>query len=158
RLVAAGLASVDARRRYRLDVGGRPGPTARHQSRARLLRCRAEHQPQDEPQWHRDGALEHDLHQRRADAVWRAVVGRPHARTARGTAGLAGTPVATGEWTGGASQLAVHRARVAVPVDRAQLGGPAGRAYLGADLRLTALGGAPPPARGVRLAPPRPSR
>jgi phosphoenolpyruvate carboxykinase (GTP) len=50
-----------------------------------------EHQSQDESQRHRDGALEHHLHQRRADAVRRAVVGgltpEPPAACSTGRAG-----------------------------------------------------------------------
>src|SRR5262249_61061446 len=106
---------------------------------ARVLRWGTEPEPQDEPQRHRDGALEYDLHQRRADAVRRAVVGGPHARAAGGARGLAGSAVAAGERARGASQFAFHRARFAVSVDRAPLGGSARRAPFRVDLPVTAL-------------------
>src|SRR6266850_918978 len=63
-VAATGLARLDARRRHRVDVGRRQRPAPRRQSRAGLLRRRAQHEPQDEPERDLDGALEHDLHQR----------------------------------------------------------------------------------------------
>ncbi len=65
----AGLARVDGGRRHRLDARGRDRSAPRDQPRARLLRRGAEHEPQDQSQRHRHGALEHDLHQRGADAA-----------------------------------------------------------------------------------------
>ena len=73
------------RRRHRLDQA-RQGRTAlRDQPRVRLLRRRARHLGQVEPE--RDGLVrrQHDLHQRRADARRRRLVGRHDRRAAAGT-------------------------------------------------------------------------
>ena len=85
---------LDRGRRHRLAQAGRRGPPAGDQPRGRLLRRRAGDVAEDQPE--RDGALsrEHDLHERRAHARGRRLVGghdrraRPRsASTGRGTAG-----------------------------------------------------------------------
>ena len=112
RLAAAGLARVDGGRRHRLDARGHDRSAPRDQSRARLLRRGAEHEPQDQSQRHRDGPLEHDLHQRGADAGARALVGRPHAREApRGLEDWQGRP-----WDPASGPAAHPNSRFTVPV------------------------------------------
>ena len=84
-------------------------------------------------------AHEHDLHQRRADARAASRGGKAWTPEApRGLDRLAGPAVDAGRGPGRASELALHRARPAVPVHRAELGGPAGRADLRLHLRLAA--------------------
>ena len=70
-----------------------------------------------------------------------------------GTLDWRGKPWAAGRRARRAPELALHRARLAVPVHRAQLGGPAGRADLRLHLRLAAHAGDPAGLRGVRLGP-----
>ena len=68
----------DPRRRHRLDAGGRRRPAVGGQPRVRLLRRRARHQPDDQPQrdgHHREGQL--GVHQRRPDRGRRHLVGGP---------------------------------------------------------------------------------
>ena len=79
---------------------------------------------------------------------WWEGIGR---RAAGGTARLAGQRLAAGRRARRASQLAVHRARPAVPVHRAQLGGPGGRAHLGLHLRLATRARGAAGLRGLRL-------
>ena len=72
-------------------------------------------------------AHEHDLHQRRADAGRRRVVGRHDRRAAGRVHGLAGQPLDSADRQGnrrqgGASQLALHRAGVAMSDHRSGLG------------------------------------
>src|SRR5882724_1470277 len=143
-------ARVDGGRRHRVDPRGRHRPAARHQSREGLLRRCAQHEPEDESERDGHGEEQHDLHQRRGDAVGRAVVGRAHAGAARRSRGLAGPPVEAGH-AGRAPELTLHRPGPAVPVDRAELGGAAGRADLGLHLRLAPLQGDPARVRGLRL-------
>ena len=91
------------------------------------------HVVQDQSERDGDDGEEHDLHQRRADARWRRLVGGDDRRAAGGVPGLAGAAVDAGNRAGDrgdgrASELAVHRARVAVPDHRRGLGSPEGRA------------------------------
>ena len=51
---APGLEGRDGRRRHRLDEVRRRRPPVRHQPRGRLLRRRARHRREDQPQRHRD--------------------------------------------------------------------------------------------------------
>ena len=62
----AGLEDLDRRRRHLLAAGRQRRPAARDQSGSRLLRRRARHEPQDQPQRLRHDPARHDLHQRRA--------------------------------------------------------------------------------------------
>ena len=91
---ARGLDRRDDRRRHRLDEVRRGRPPLRGQPRGRLLRRRAEHQPQDEPERDGDDRAQHDLHQLRAHRRRRRLVGgddrraaRPRDRLARRTTG-----------------------------------------------------------------------
>ena len=73
-----GLEGRDPRRRHRLDARRRGRPAVGGQPRVRLLRRRARHQPEDQPQrdgHHREGQL--GLHQRRPDRGRRHLVGGP---------------------------------------------------------------------------------
>ena len=73
-----GLEGRDPRRRHRLDAGRRRRPAVGGQPRVRLLRRRAGHQPEDQPQrdgHHRQGQL--GVHQRRPDRGRRHLVGGP---------------------------------------------------------------------------------
>ena len=108
--------------------------------------------PKTNPSAHRHGPLEHDLHQCRDDAVRGAVVGRVDRDAARGPHRLAGQALAARSGPRRASQLALHRAGLTVPVHRAQLGGSRGRADLRVHLRLAADAGDPAGLRGLRLA------
>ena len=54
-----GLEGVDRGRRHRLDQAGRQGPAAGDQSRGRLLRRRAGHVLEDQPQRHGDAVAQH---------------------------------------------------------------------------------------------------
>ena len=69
---------------------GRERPPAGDQSRSRLLRRRAGHVREDESERDGDAVTQHDLHQRRADARGRRVVGRHDGRAARRVPRLAG--------------------------------------------------------------------
>ena len=81
----ARLARRDRRRRHRLDALRRGRPPLRRQPRVRLLRRRARHQLEDQPQRHADdGRGQLDLHQRRAHRRRRRLVGR-HGGRARST-------------------------------------------------------------------------
>ena len=77
------LAHHFGRRRHRMALVRRGGPSARHQSRDRLLRRRARHVVEVEPAGHRHDYKEHDLHQRRPHRRWRCLVGGPHRHAAR---------------------------------------------------------------------------
>ena len=153
-LAPAGLARVDGGRRHRVDARGRPRPAPRDQSRARLLRRGAQHEPQDQSQRHRDGAVEHHLHERGADAVPASRGGRASRPSRRaGLADWQGRP-----WQPGAGPAAHPNSRftvlaAAVPLDRAQLGRAPGRAHLRSHLRLAPHAGDPARLRGVRLDP-----
>ena len=73
----ARLARRDRRRRHRLDALRRGRPPLRRQPRVRLLRRRARHQLEDQPQRHaHDGRGQLDLHQHRAHRRRRRLVGR----------------------------------------------------------------------------------
>jgi phosphoenolpyruvate carboxykinase (GTP) len=61
----------------------RKRPPARHQSRSRLLRRRAGHFGQDQSERDGHAGAQHHLHQRRADAGRRRLVGRHDRRAAR---------------------------------------------------------------------------
>ena len=76
-----GLGGADPRRRHRLDEVRRGRPPVRREPRVRLLRRRARHQREDQPQrdaHHREGQL--GLHQRRPDRRRRHLVGGPGER------------------------------------------------------------------------------
>ena len=82
------------RRRHRLDQAWRRRPVLRDQSRSRLLRRRARHLRGHQPERDGDAARELHLHQRRAHARRRRVVGRhdqarrrPSSSTGRASAG-----------------------------------------------------------------------
>ena len=104
------------------------GPAARHQSRSRLLRRRARHQREDQPQCHGDPARQHHLHQRGPDARtvnptgvwWEGMTDAPPAdRVPR----LARRCLDTGQigkdrQARRPSQRPLHRARLAVPHHR----------------------------------------
>ena len=123
-----GLEGLDRRRRHRLDQAGRRRPPVRDQPGGRLLRRRAGHvsaRP-TRTRWRRI-AQQHDLHQRRADARRRRVVGRHDRRAAGRMPRLAGQALDAGDRQGdrregGASERALHRAGVAVPDHRPGLG------------------------------------
>ena len=70
---------------------------------------------------------------------------------ARGPHRLAGQALAAGWRSGRAPELALHRARLAVPVHLAELGGPAGRADLRLHLRRAPHAGDPAGLPGLRL-------
>ena len=72
---AAWLEGRDGRRRHLLDEAGSRRSPLRDQSRSRILRRRAGHQHGDQPQRHVLGRGEHHLHQHRAHARRRHVVG-----------------------------------------------------------------------------------
>ena len=79
----ARLARRDRRRRHRLDALRRGRPPLRRQPRVRLLRRRARHQLEDQPQRHaHDGRGQLDLHQHRAHRRRRRLVGRHGGRAA----------------------------------------------------------------------------
>ena len=70
-----GLEDLDRRRRHRVDAR-RPGRAALgHQPGSGLLRRRAGHELRDEPERDEDDRAGHDLHERRADAGRRRLVG-----------------------------------------------------------------------------------
>ena len=87
------LEGLDRRRRHRLDQARRKRPPARHQSRSRILRRRAGNFGEDQSERDGHAGAEHDLHQRRADARRRRLVGRHDRRAARRMPRLAGQEV-----------------------------------------------------------------
>ena len=87
-----GLEGLDRRRRHRLDQAGRGRPAARDQSGSRVLRRRAGNVREDQPERDGHALAEHDLHQRRADARRRRLVGGHDRRPARRVPRLAGQP------------------------------------------------------------------
>ena len=89
------------------------------------------HLAEDESERDGDDRAEHDLHQRRAHAGRRRVVGRHDGRAAGRVPRLAGATVDAGDREadrreGGASERALHRAGRAVPDHRSGLGRPEG--------------------------------
>ena len=76
-----GLEDLDHRRRHRLDEARARRPPLRHQPRGRLLRRRAGHQLQVQPERGEDDLPRHHLHQRRPDP--RPATSGGKARTAR---------------------------------------------------------------------------
>ena len=70
-----GLEGRDRRRRHRVDEVRRRRPAVRDQPRGRLLRRRARHEREDEPERDGHGPREHDLHQLRAHRRRRRLVG-----------------------------------------------------------------------------------
>ena len=91
-----GLEDLDRRRRHRLDEARPRRAALRHQSRSRLFRRRARHQLQIQPQRDEVDLARHHLHQRRADARPRCLVGRQGRPAAQGMPGLEGQPVDAG--------------------------------------------------------------
>ncbi len=88
-------------------------------------------------------AQQHDLHQRGADAGRRRVVGRHDGRAAGRVHGLAGQSLDAGDRKGnrrqgGASEFALHRARVAMPHHRSGVGRSQWRADQRAHFRRPA--------------------
>ena len=77
------LEDLDGRRRHRLDETRRGWPPVRHQSRSRLFRRRARHECRNESERDGDDLARHDLHQRRAHARWRCLVGRQRRKRRR---------------------------------------------------------------------------
>ena len=73
--VDAGLEDLDGRRRHRVAASGTGRAAVGGQPGGRVLRRRAGHQPQDQPDGVRDDPAQHHLHQRRAAARRHAVVG-----------------------------------------------------------------------------------
>ena len=94
--VDAGLEGVDGRRRHRVAAARRRRPALGGQPGGRLLRRRARHEPQDQPERVRDDPARHDLHERRAAARRHAVVGRARRSAAGRSARLAGPAVDAG--------------------------------------------------------------
>ena len=74
---AAGLARRDDRRRHRVAAPRPRRVAAGHQPRGRVLRRRAGHRAGHQPRRDRDARARHDLHQRRAHARRRRLVGGP---------------------------------------------------------------------------------
>ena len=72
---AARLEDRDRGRRHRVDEVRRGRPAVRDQPGGRVLRRRTRHQPEEQSQRHRHGGQECDLHQLRADARGRRLVG-----------------------------------------------------------------------------------
>ena len=79
----AGLEGRDDRRRHRLDEVRRGRPPLRGQPRGRLLRRRAGHRPEDQPERDGDDRAQLDLHQLRQDRRRRRLVGGDDRRAAR---------------------------------------------------------------------------
>ena len=79
----ARLEGGDGRRRHRLDEVRRGRPPLRDQPRGRLLRRRAEHQREDQPERDGDDRAQLDLHQLRQDRRRRHLVGGDDRRAAR---------------------------------------------------------------------------
>ena len=120
-----GLDGRDRRRRHRLDEVRRGRPPLRGQPRGRLLRRRAEHQPQDQPQRDGDDRAQLDLHQLRAHRRRRHLVGGDDRRAARARDRLEGQRLdARVRRAGRAPERPLHHPGGAVPVDRARVGGP----------------------------------
>ncbi len=90
------LEGLDRWRRHRLDQAGRERPTARHQSRGRLLRRGAGHLAENQSKRHGDALAKHHLHQRRPHAGGRRLVGRPDGRAACRMPRLAGQSLDAG--------------------------------------------------------------
>ena len=103
------LEGVDRRRGHRLAASGPGRPAVRDQSGVRLLRRRARHQREDQPQRLRNHPPRHDLHQRRAHRGQPALVGGAHRGQARDR--LAGTPLRSGERARRAPEFPLHRRR-----------------------------------------------
>ena len=91
-----GLEDHDDRRGHRVDQAGQGRPALRDQSRSRRVRRRARHLRDHQSELPRGARTKHDLHQRRADAGRRRVVGRAHQAAAGGAHRLAGQAVDAG--------------------------------------------------------------
>ena len=90
---------------------------------AGLLRRRAGHRRDDQPDRRADALGQHDLHERRAAPRRRRLVGGPHRHRSREPHRLGGQRVdARLRSSGGAPQLALHGRRRAVPADLRRLG------------------------------------
>ena len=110
------LESLDGRRRHRVDQAGRERPSVRDQSRGRRFRRRARHVDEDQPERDGDGRAKHDLHQRRADARWRRVVGGHDGRAAGRVPRLAGRALDAGDRRDDRAKPAAHpNARFTAP-------------------------------------------
>ena len=134
----------------------RPGigrPAVGGESGGRLLRRRARHEPQDQPDRVRHDPAQHDLHQRRAAARRHAVVGRARRSAAGRGARLAGAAVDAGvDREGGASQQPLHHAGDAVRVALAGVRQPERRADRRDALRRAPAAAHPARLRGAQLA------
>ncbi len=115
-----------------LKPDAEPSP-AGDQPRGRLFRRRAGHVLENEPE--RDGhtVAQHHLHERRAHARGRRVVGGHDGRTTRGVPRLAGEALDAADRArdggeGRSPELAIHRPRLAMPDHRPGLGRPGGSA------------------------------
>ena len=92
------------------------GPPAGDQPRGRLLRRRARHVAQDQPERDGDAGAQHDLHQRRAHARGRRLVGGDDRRAAGGMPRLAGATVDAGRSRRETGATAAHpNARFTAP-------------------------------------------
>ena len=123
------LENLDRRRRHRLDSTRRGGSAPRDQSGVWLLRRRARHFRQDEPERHGLAGEKHDFYQRRTHPRRRGLVGGNDRRASGGVSRLAGKKVDARDRQGDrsqgrSSQCAVHCSRIAMPDHRSGLGRP----------------------------------
>ena len=128
-------------------------PPVRDQPGGRLLRRRARHEREDEPERDADDRPELDLHQLRADRRRRHLVGGHDRRAARAPDRLARQRLDArlGRSRPRTRTRASRRLRRR-PLDRARVGGPRRRADRRDPLRRAPLDGRAAGARGVRLA------
>ena len=132
------LEGRDHRRRHRVDAPRRRRPPLRDQPRGRLLRRRAGHRRDHQPDGRADAVGQHDLHERRAPPRRRRLVGGPHRPGAGRAHRLGGQPLdARLRSPGRAPELALHGRRRAVPADLRRLGRARRRADRRDPLRRT---------------------